>query len=45
MLSGINSACADSKLLYSRTVNAEKIDAEIEHEIGNSDLRPLIHDT
>ena len=35
----------DSKLLYSRTVNAEKIDAEIEHAIAESELRPLIHDT
>ena len=45
MLSVFNSACADSKLLYSCTVNAEKVDAKIEHEIGNSDLRPMIHDT
>ena len=36
---------ADSKLLYSRTVNAEKVDAEIEHAIRESELRPLIHDT
>ena len=36
---------ADSRLLYSRTVNAEKVDAEIEHAIVESELRPLIHDT
>ena len=33
---------ADSKLLYSRTVNAEKVDAEIEHAIQRHDLHDVV---
>ena len=35
----------DNKLLYSRTVNGERKDAEIEHAISESELRPVITDT
>ena len=35
----------DNKLTYSRTINADKVDPEIEHAIAESELRPLMHDT
>ena len=36
---------ADGKLTYSRTINANKVDAEIEHAISESELRPILNET